>query len=59
MEQSGTDAGAAQSYLFAGYLSHSYGMHDIGFARKSAHTLMGLPGKVERLLYDLCVLAMT
>ena len=59
MEQSGTDAGAAQPYLFAGYLSHSYGMHDIGFARQSAHALMGLPGKVERLLYDLCVLAMT
>ena len=57
MQQRGTYAGAAQSYLFASYLCYSYGMHDIGLAGESAHAFMSLPGKVEGLVDDIDVLA--
>ena len=49
VEQGGTDAGAAQPYLFACNLRHGDGVHDVGLAAEAAYALMGLLGKIEGL----------
>ena len=57
VEQCRTDAGRAESDLSAGYLSHGDGVHDVGLAGKSAHTLVSLTGKVECLCDQVHLLA--
>ena len=57
VEKCRTDAGGAQTYLFAGDTCHRYGVHDVGFSRQSAHSLVSLFGKVESLCYEVYLLA--
>ena len=57
VQQGGTDAGASQTNILAGNLCHGNGVHDVGFARESAHALVGLLCKVEGLVDDFCMLA--
>ena len=49
VQQGGTDTHRAEPHLLAGYLGHGDGVHDIGFARKSSHSLVCLTCKVECL----------
>ena len=48
VEQCSTDARRTESHLLAGDLRHGDGVHDVWFARESAHAFMGLSGEVER-----------
>ena len=59
MEQGTANAGAAQSDFLTGYLSHGDGVHDVGFAREPPDPLVSLPRKVERLVDDLRMLAVS
>ena len=59
VQQGGTDARAAKPYLLAGYLRHGYGVHDIWLSRQPSHPLVCLLCKVEGLVYDVNVLAMS
>ena len=59
MQQGSTNTGRTKSHFLAGYLCHSNGVHDIGFTRESAHTLMGLSCKVEGLGNNIHLLTVT
>ena len=58
VQQGCTDTGGPQSHLLAGYLSHSDGVHDIGFTRQASYTLVGLACKVESFGDDVYLFAM-
>ena len=47
VEQGRANAGGAQPDFAARNLCYGDGVHDVWFARQSAHTLVCLPGKVE------------
>ena len=59
MEQCCADAGRTQSHFFTGNLCHGDRVHDIRFARQSAHALVRLTGEVEGFCHDIYLLAVS
>ena len=52
VEQRCADAGRTESHLLNGNSCHSNRMHDVRFARKSAHAFVSLSCEVESFVYD-------
>ena len=52
VKQRCADAGRTESHLLDGNSGHSNRMHDVRFARKSAHAFVSLSCKVESFVYD-------
>ena len=59
VQQGCTDAGRTESHFLAGYLSHGDRVHDIGFARKTAHSFVRLSGEVEGFGHNIYLFAMS
>ena len=59
VQEGSADAGRTEPHLLAGYLSHGDRVHDVRLSGETAHTLVSLACKVERLGHDIYFLAVT